>query len=157
MSAREMLSKVVTLPLGGKNYKVTRLSVIAILRCAEDYVIDQQLRRSDAMINRRPEKDQDLLRAQAFNSLPSGLEIETLARELLSPKKTTVEMAIRLLHAGLVGEQPGLTVEDAGLIHGDATEDEAIAVFGAIRGNQPSPAQKTSRHSRRSTNGRRKS
>ena len=156
MSAREIVDKVVSLPLAGKVYKVTRLSVIAIMRTAENYVIDQRIRAVERAAHGKTAAERDELISKAVAELPNGVALEKMARPLLG-KDMPNELAMMLLHAALLPEHPGMTLEDAALIFGDAAESETVPVFEAIRGKAKSPAAKNSRRSQRSTSGRRKS
>jgi hypothetical protein len=156
MSAIEIGNRVVTLPLAGKPYKITRLSVVAIMRTAEDYVIDQRIRLYERLAQGKTAQERDKMLTQAAAELPSGSALEKMGRTLLGADMPN-ELAMRLLHAALLPEHPTMTLDEAALIFADAVESETVAVFRAVRGNVSSPAAENSGHSQRSTSGRRKS
>jgi len=152
----ELSTAPVKCVIAGKTWKVSRLSVLAIYRCAEEFILDGMARRIEKQAAALPEKERAAFKATEWRELPDGAGMEDKARALLDPAKMPNELAWRILQAGLQASHAKLTLEEASTVYRDGETAEVVNAMQVIAGKAPSPAGPNSAGSRKNTTGRRK-
>jgi len=159
MSAKEILNKPVTFELCGKKRKFRRLSAMEILSIAEDYIIDNKIKKIKATADLIEDVDNQIeFISKKTDELPEGIELESLAKKIIDTGDSMPDaVAFGMLFASMKDFDESLLFDDAVNLFSDSPTEVTIPIYRVIAGKKANVQDRpSSKSSRKRTAGRRK-
>ena len=145
MSASEALNRPIAVTIAGKKYKARRISILALLSCAETYIIEQKLERIRKVAEILNDADRIAYIEKQSDKIPDGAALRAEAKKMFAKGDVPEEVMCNVLLEGLKQDQPNMTSADVADIFEESSEEEIKPLLAILSGKKKeSRAKKTS-------------